>query len=162
MKINLDTNNILSFVSVSPSRIRFPYNWQSAQATDKEDILWTAHNIATRNGAELEDIADIEVFALLTANRFRIGGGFRVVVVTLSGETYFEHVAANIDPEQVNNALRKFFATGAAGLDEDHKLFFDRQHYEYMQKQSSRKSSMMLKLLESGYSVDQVLAVAAN
>lgn len=162
MKINFDTNNILSFVSVSPSRIRFPYNWQSAQATDKEDILWTAHNIAARNGVELEDIADIEVFALLTANSFRIGGGFQVEVVAMSGEKFIERVAATIDPEQVNSALRKFFATGAAGLDDEHRLFFDRQHYEYMQKQSSRISSMMLNLLENGYSVDQVLAFAAN
>lgn len=162
MKINLDTNNIQSLVSASPSRIRLPYNWQNAHDTDQEKILWAVHDITTKNGVKLEEIADIKVYALLTANNFRIGGGLQIEIMTANGKTLVERVAATIDPEQVSVTLSKYFKAGASGLEDDYRFYFDRQHYEYMQKQSSRKSSMMLRLLENGCSVDQVLAFAAH
>lgn len=162
MKINLDTNNIQPLVSASPSRIRFPYAWQNAHDTDKEEILWAVHDITAKNGVEPEEIAAIKVYALLTANIFHIGGGFQIEIITTRGKTLVERVAATIDPEQVSATLSKYFKAGAPGLEDDYRFYFDRQHYEYIQKQSSRKSSMMLRLLENGCSVDQVLAFAAH
>lgn len=160
MKINLDTNLITSLVSSNPCRIRFPYDWQNS--CSKEDFLWAVKEIMCNNGADLEEIADINIYAMLRASRFRIGGGFEIEVTTTDGKTLSKRIAATTNAEEVSAILKHFFNAAAPGLKEEYRMCFDRQYYEYLQAQSSRKSSMMLRALENGLSVDSVIALAAQ
>ena len=133
-KITLNLNLITEMKSVNAERVHFPYNWEGMTETDREEFLWKVSRIVVKNGAELEEIADIAATLCPKTNKMCPLISLFITVKMVDGSELTGRMGVAAEAWEVANILTDYFTNGASGLKKEYAKCFDKQHRQYLRK----------------------------
>lgn len=127
-KIFMNVEQIERKESSDPTRICFPYSWKKLPENDQDLIFEDVRNSGIQ---DFDDIADIEVLAVIKPQRGYISSHFKTVVTATDGTTYTRNRIAEMPEVDACQVLEAFFAAGAPGMDTEYSGLFKRYFNEY-------------------------------
>lgn len=130
-KMLMDARHIGRMVSVDPTRICLPYDWKKIPENAQDKVYQAVCNSGIQ---DFDNIADIEVFALIKPQRRYITCGFKVKVRSVDGSTYTRKRLADLPDKDACKVLNVFFSMGAPGMDKAYSTLFHNFFNEYLSR----------------------------
>lgn len=150
--LNFDPSRITSLTSASKTRIRLPYQWHT------DDEQWEITLSILEAGLDLEEVADIAIYAMIAPSKRKIRTGFEIIITDTHGKSHTKRIVAYANDEEVCKILKSFFAANAPGLDIDYYICFGHYFNEYLKEGDRQRSTIALDILKHGGTVEDVIS----
>ena len=96
-------------------------------ATLNDELNYKALQAAFEHGKDAEDIKDIKAYVVPHVSVYFPSIGIACEITMNDGEQINARTKDSATPDEIVEILSRFFAAGAAGLDDDFKASFEQQ-----------------------------------